>query len=48
MQMKEQKNPLNKLYQQVRTAMLNIDEKEESQAAVDQLLKVAKDWWDIT
>ena len=44
MQMKEQKNPLNKLYQQVRTAMLNIDEKEESQAAVNQLLKVAKDW----
>ena len=44
MQMKEQKNPLNKLYQQVRTAMLNIDEKEGSQAAVNQLLKVAKDW----
>ena len=44
MQMKDQETPLNKLYQQVRTAMLNIDEKEESQAAVNQLLKVAKDW----
>ena len=44
MQMKDQKTPLNKLYQQVRTAMLHIDEKEGSQAAVNQLLKVAKDW----
>ena len=44
MQMEDQKTPLNKLYQQVRTAMLNIDEKEGSQAAVDQLLKVAKGW----
>ena len=44
MQMKEQKNPLNTLYQQVKTAMLNIHDTEGSQAAVDALLKVAKDW----
>ena len=35
---------LSKLYQQVKVAMLNIDRSRGSQAAVDQLLKIADDW----
>lgn len=37
-------SPLSKLYQHVRTAMLNIDHTRGSQAAIDQLLKIAEEW----
>ena len=44
MQVDDQHSALSKLYQQVRSAMLQIDESRGSQAAVDQLLKVAEEW----
>ena len=44
MQVDDQHSALSKLYQQVRGAMLQIHESRGSQAAVDQLLKVAEEW----
>ena len=42
MQVDDQHSVLSKLYQQVRSAMLQIDESRGSQAAVDQLVDVAE------
>ena len=41
----QQTSPLSRLYQQVKTAMLNVDASKGSQASIDQLLKVANEWY---
>ena len=35
---------LSRLYHQVKAAMLAVDQSRGSQAAVDQLVKIADDW----
>ncbi len=44
MQMEDHASPLGRLYQQVKAAMLSVDSTKGSQAAVDQLVKVADEW----
>lgn len=45
MQVEDQSSVLGKLYHQVRTAMLNVDESKGSRAAVDGCIRVADDWY---
>ena len=42
--LEDQNSLLSKLYQQVRTAMLDIVESNGSEASIGQLIKVANNW----